>query len=101
MRVFYGWHQVAFERELRETLTPVSIGNVPLVLVRGPNGIQAVDAICPHRGAHLAYGGRVDADTIICPFHGHRIGLGAASECHYQVRTYQTLSISGLVFVLL
>jgi 3-ketosteroid 9alpha-monooxygenase subunit A len=97
---YYGWHQVAFERELRDTLTPITVGNLQLALVREQNRIRAVDAICPHRGAHLAYGGQVDGDSIICPFHGHRIGLGETPDCHFRVRSYRTLSISGLLFVL-
>jgi phenylpropionate dioxygenase-like ring-hydroxylating dioxygenase large terminal subunit len=100
-RRYCGWHQVAFERELRERLTPVAIGSLPLALVREQNRIQAIDAICPHRGAHLAYGGRLDGDAIVCPFHGHCIGIGESAQHHYRVRDYRVLSVGGLVFVLL
>jgi len=99
--VFYGWYQVAFERELREILTPIAIGDLPLAVVREQNRVLAVDAICPHRGANLAYGGRVDGDDIVCPFHGHRIAIGDDADCRYRVHNYRTLSVGGLVFVLL
>ena len=32
--------------------------------------LVVLDAICQHLGAHLGYGGQVDGDCIICPFHG-------------------------------
>jgi len=96
-----GWYQIGFERELRETLTPITIGSLPLVLVRTRDGFETFDAACPHRGAHLAYGGRLHEDVIVCPFHGHHIGLGESSNCAYKVRGYQTLTVGGLVLVLL
>jgi 3-ketosteroid 9alpha-monooxygenase subunit A len=99
--MFRGWYQVAFTRELTDDLTPVTVGQLPLVLVRSSDGIQAFDAICPHRGAHLGYGGRLVRAGIVCPFHGHRIALGADAKARYSVRRYHTLEIGGLVFVLL
>lgn len=100
-RFFRGWYQVGFERELTEKLTPVTIGRLPLMLVRTQGGFQAFDAICPHRGAHLAYGGQLEGDAIRCPFHGHRIGLGEHCDGEFKVRGYRTLSVGGLVFVLI
>jgi 3-ketosteroid 9alpha-monooxygenase subunit A len=99
-RFFRGWYQIAFERELTEKLTPVAVGRLPLVLVRRQDGFEAYDAICPHRGAHLAYGGELEGDAIRCPFHGHLIGLGEACGGELKVRGYRTLSVGGLVFVL-
>lgn len=93
-----GWCQVAYEHELDTQLTPAAIGPTPLVLARTPEGIRAFDAACPHRGAHLGYGGRLDGEVIVCPFHGKRIGLG---ECagRYRVREYPVLGYGGMVFV--
>ena len=99
--LYRGWYQVAFEGELREKLTATKIGALPLVLVRDFNGVRAFDAICPHRGAHLAYGGKLDRNVIICPFHGRRISLDQDSECRFKIRGYRTLAIGGLSFVLL
>jgi 3-ketosteroid 9alpha-monooxygenase subunit A len=96
-----GWHQVAFERELAGELVATEIGELRLLLVRTQNGVEAFEAACPHRGAHLAHGGRLDRGAIICPFHGRRIGLGEGSGCTYKVRGYPTLAVGGLIFVLL
>jgi phenylpropionate dioxygenase-like ring-hydroxylating dioxygenase large terminal subunit len=99
--MYGGWYQLAFERELQVPVTPGRIGALPLILVRGPAGLRAFDAVCPHRGAHLGFGGQIDGDAIICPFHGRRIGLGDTSACSLQVREYPTLALGGLVFALL
>jgi 3-ketosteroid 9alpha-monooxygenase subunit A len=99
--LYHGWHQVAFERELQEKLTATKIGNLSLILVRDAQGVRAFDAACPHRGAHLAYGGKLEQDEIVCPFHGRRIGLGHDSTCQFKIRGYRTLDIGGLIFVLL
>lgn len=93
-----GWCQVAYEHELNTQLTPVAVGSAPLVLARTPEGIRAFDAACPHRGAHLGYGGRLDGEAIVCPFHGKRIGLGECAD-RYRVREYPVLGYGGMVFV--
>jgi phenylpropionate dioxygenase-like ring-hydroxylating dioxygenase large terminal subunit len=69
-----GWFAVAFSSELATAavLTRRAFGH-ELVLFRTDDGSPAVlDAICPHMGAHLGHGGRVEAGTIRCPFHGLR-----------------------------
>jgi nitrite reductase/ring-hydroxylating ferredoxin subunit len=33
-------------------------------------GLHVFDAYCPHQGAHLGYGGKLDDDCLRCPFHG-------------------------------
>ncbi len=70
-----GWHLVLFSSEL-------GVGEVKslhyfgreLVAWRGESGKVAVlDAYCPHLGAHLGSdGGRIEGDTVACPFHGWR-----------------------------
>jgi nitrite reductase/ring-hydroxylating ferredoxin subunit len=95
----HGWYQVAFERDLTTALAPAAVGPRQLVLAQGPEGWRAADAFCPHRGAHLAFGGRVEGETIVCPFHGHRIGIGQASHDGFCTRPYPTLVVGGLVFV--
>lgn len=92
-----GWYQAAFERELSGELTAADLGPVPLVLVRAGERIRAFDAACPHRGAHLAHGGKLDGAAIVCPFHGKRIQLGPAGR--YRVREHQVLGYGGMVFV--
>lgn len=99
--MYLGWHQVAFTREIAEELRAVQVGELPLVLVRTRERLRAFDAACPHRGAHLAYGGCLDGEIIVCPFHGRRIGLGNDSPSGYHVREYPVLDVGGSVFVLL
>lgn len=94
-----GWCLVAFERELAGNLTPAVVGTTRLAIVRTANGIRVFDADCPHRGANLACGGRLEGERIVCPFHGYRIGLGSPAEAGFRVREYPSLVVSGLVFV--
>jgi hypothetical protein len=97
----YGWHQVAFDRELGPGLTQLATLR-PLFALRTRKGIRVFDAACPHRAANLGVVGRPDIDAIVCGFHGKRIGLGApCSEEGFFVRERTTLVVSGLVFVLL
>jgi phenylpropionate dioxygenase-like ring-hydroxylating dioxygenase large terminal subunit len=99
--MFDGWYQVAFSREIVSDITPLMVGSLPLVIVRTPQGIRIFDAVCPHRGAHLGYGGELNNEAIICPFHGHRISLGLQTKSEFSVREYQTLEMGGMLFVLL
>jgi nitrite reductase/ring-hydroxylating ferredoxin subunit len=32
--------------------------------------LRVFDAFCPHQGAHLGHGGKMDDDCLRCPFHG-------------------------------
>lgn len=99
--MYLGWHHLGFTRDLTGDLTPNSIAQLPLVVVQRPKGIVAYNAICPHRGANLAYGGRLDDDVIVCPFHGRRIRLGAEDHNHSCVTGYPTVEVGGSLFVLL
>jgi nitrite reductase/ring-hydroxylating ferredoxin subunit len=93
-----GWYLLALTEELTGEVSPVDLGDRALMAVREGERIRVFDACCPHRGAHLGYGGTlaagraagpvtantvtantVTAGTVICPFHGKRIGLGAGT----------------------
>lgn len=52
---------------------PVTVRNGPqeLVVWATADGVHALDAWCPHRGAHLG-GGQVADGAITCPLHGWR-----------------------------
>jgi len=67
-----GWYAIAFADELRrgQTLTRSFAGR-EVVLYRTASGrAGAMDAYCPHMGAHLGFGGRVEGERLRCPFHG-------------------------------
>ena len=67
-----GWYTVAFADELPVGgLLARRLAGEELVLFRTRSGVPvALDGYCPHLGAHLAYGGTVEGETIRCPFHG-------------------------------
>lgn len=94
-----GWYLVAFESELTGDITPVDVGATPLILVATDDRIRAFDAICPHQGANLGYGGRLDTRGVICPFHGKRVALGTQAGTEYRVREYLARGYGGMVFV--
>jgi phenylpropionate dioxygenase-like ring-hydroxylating dioxygenase large terminal subunit len=77
-----GWFRVAWSSELGKTgVLPVRWLGHELVLYRAEDGrAHMLDAFCPHLGAHLGHGGRVEGDGIVCPFHGWRMGKSGACE---------------------
>lgn len=78
-----GWFQVAWSDELPVgAVTPLSCFGRELVLFRTEDGVAHVlDAYCPHLGAHLGHGGRVQGGHLQCPFHGWCFnGQGACVE---------------------
>jgi 3-ketosteroid 9alpha-monooxygenase subunit A len=97
--MYGGWYLAAFEGDLKVPLTPVHIGDAPLMLVCDGQTVRAFDAVCPHRGANLAIGGRLDRDAVICPFHGRRITLREQPVGGYCVREYPVLGYGGMFFV--
>jgi phenylpropionate dioxygenase-like ring-hydroxylating dioxygenase large terminal subunit len=41
-----------------------------IVMYRTKSGLaRAIEAYCPHLGAHLGHGGKVLGDELHCPFH--------------------------------
>lgn len=69
-----GWFQIALSDEVRPgVLTTRSYFGRELVAFRTADGAPHVtEAHCPHLGAHLGVGGRVEDDCVVCPFHGWR-----------------------------
>lgn len=81
-----GWFRVGATADLRAgRAKPIRYFGRDLVLFRGRDGkARLLDAHCPHMGAHLAYGGEVRGDSIVCPFHGWRFdGAGRCVEIPY------------------
>src|SRR5215475_952794 len=94
----HDWLQIAFERELADDgLTPVHVGNVRMMALKQNGQVRVLEATCPHRGANLAYGGKLCGDYVICPFHSERVHLGKSAG--FFVRDYDCLTTCGLVFV--
>jgi phenylpropionate dioxygenase-like ring-hydroxylating dioxygenase large terminal subunit len=77
-----GWFKICFSDELaRGEAKPVHEFGTELVVFRGEDGrARVLDAFCPHLGAHLGYGGRVEGTEIRCPFHAWRFD-GESGRC--------------------
>lgn len=105
-----GWFAVCWSDELPAgALRAARYFDRELVVLRGDDGAARVfDAHCPHLGAHLGHGGKVEGDGVRCPFHGWRFdGRGHCVEIPYakrippkaRLRTWETVEKNGLVFV--
>lgn len=81
-----GWFVVAFSEEIvAGDIHAMHYFGRDLAAYRGESGRAfVVDAYCPHLGANLAHGGKVEGDCIRCPFHGWRFdGDGRCVEIPY------------------
>lgn len=103
-----GWFVVAFADELgADAAKPLRYFGRDLVLFRDAEGAPAMlDAHCPHLGAHLGIGGRVEAGAIRCPFHAWAFDrAGRCVDVPYathrpksaRVRSYPVIERNGLV----
>ena len=104
-----GWFRVAFAEELAAgEVKAVRYFGEELVLVVTESGVpQLFAAHCPHLGAHLGHGGRVEGESVRCPFHAWRFGVdGACVEVPYaekippkaRLRRYPTVMKNGIVW---
>ena len=67
----YNFWYTGLESYGNESATFTDSQQQELVIYRTRAGlVNAVEAFCPHLGAHLAHGGAVVGDDIRCPFHG-------------------------------
>lgn len=75
-----GWFALCPSEELRRGEVQIApfMGS-ELVLYRTASGAAcAVSPYCPHLGAHLGHGGKVEGEDLVCPFHGFAYGPGGA-----------------------
>jgi phenylpropionate dioxygenase-like ring-hydroxylating dioxygenase large terminal subunit len=106
-----GWFAVARSTDLSPgNVLATRVFGRELVLYRTEDGKpRLLDAYCPHQGAHLAVGGRIEGACIRCPFHGWKLdgGSGACVEVPWEqgspprqeaIRTYPTLEQDGAIF---
>ena len=84
-----GWYLISWSGDLQPgAVVPLRYFGKDYVLYRGEDGAPVLlDAHCPHLGAHLGYGGRVEGNDIVCPFHAWRFGAnGRCTEVPYATR---------------
>lgn len=106
-----SWFVVALSDELPvRGVMPLSYFGQELVLFRGEDGKAHVfDAYCPHLGAHLGCGGKVEGDSLRCPFHGWRFS-GDSGQCvevpfaakipaRASLRSWPVRELDGLIMV--
>jgi len=104
-----GWFAVAFADELRpgRVLRRRFMGE-DLVVYRTRGGVvRVVEPYCPHLGAHLGHGGRVDGEEIVCPFHHFAFGPdGTCVRTGYGTRPpamrltqREARAVNGAIFV--
>jgi 3-ketosteroid 9alpha-monooxygenase subunit A len=81
MRVPYtwrptGWFMIGFSAEFeRGQVKPLKYLGQDLVAYRTEDGqLHVLDAHCPHLGAHIGHGGKVNGDCVQCPYHGWGYG---------------------------
>jgi phenylpropionate dioxygenase-like ring-hydroxylating dioxygenase large terminal subunit len=67
-----GWFRVALGGEIRRNeLRTMHFFGRELIAFRADDGrAQVMEAHCPHLGAHIGVGGRIEGDCVVCPFHG-------------------------------
>ena len=105
-----GWFRVAYSSELEVgDVRPLSYFGRELVLFRDEEGVaHLLDAHCPHLGAHLGHGGRVEGRGIRCPFHAWLwAGDGSCLDIPYakripptaKLRAWPSVEKNGLVMV--
>ena len=84
-----GWFLLMFAEELKPgEVVPLKRFGQELVLFRTASGeAKVLDAYCPHMGAHLGHGGKVDGEGIVCPFLAWKFdGAGTCGEIPYAKR---------------
>lgn len=96
--VHAGWYLAAYENEIPSGVAPLDLGERRLMTLREGDRVRVFDADCPHRGAHLAYGGTIVDDCVVCPFHGRRIALGDLSK-RYAVVEHRAHLLGSMLFV--
>lgn len=83
-----GWFQIGWSVDFGGQPRPMRYFGRDLVAYRTEAGeLIVLDANCQHLGAHLGYGGTVEGDCIVCPFHGWKWDRdGANTDIPYSTK---------------
>jgi nitrite reductase/ring-hydroxylating ferredoxin subunit/uncharacterized membrane protein len=77
------WQPVITDADLAEgSPTPVTVGAVPLLLVRRGATIHAISNRCNHRGCWLHEGDFSGETSVVCPCHGSTFSLEDGALLH-------------------
>lgn len=105
-----GWFPVGLSTEIPAgEIKSVHYLGRQMIVYRGEDGVAHIsDAYCPHLGADLGVGGKVEGDCVRCPFHAWKFGPdGACVEVPYAKRipprarigAHPTDEANGFIFV--
>jgi phenylpropionate dioxygenase-like ring-hydroxylating dioxygenase large terminal subunit len=105
-----GWFAVAMSDELRPggVLPRTAFGRELVVFRTEQGAVHVLDAHCPHLGAHLGHGGKVQGEVLRCPFHAFCFdGKGQCVSTPYgtkippraRLRTWPVQERNGMVLV--
>ncbi|KAF7241003.1 Cholesterol 7-desaturase [Varanus komodoensis] len=96
--------------DLRPEAWSGRIGGEQFAVFRGSDGdVHVLEAYCPHLGANLAVGGRVQGGCLECPFHGWQF-RGEDGKCvripyaeklpeFAKVRVWPSREVGGMIVV--
>ncbi|HTY18077.1 MAG TPA: Rieske 2Fe-2S domain-containing protein [Myxococcota bacterium] len=105
-----GWFRACYADELApgDVRRLHRLGRELVVFRDGSGRARVLDAYCPHLGAHLGVGGKVEGDALRCPFHGWLWdGEGHCVEIPYakrippkaRLRSWPVVERNGIVFL--
>lgn len=105
-----GWYALGASAELaRGAVWSRTFFGRELVVFRTASGaVHAVDAYCPHLGAHMGHGGTVEGEHLRCPFHGFEFdgsgrcvltAYGTPPPAKARVSTWCTMERNGWILV--
>lgn len=72
-----------------------------VAVVHGEDGFYALNNVCPHSGGPLG-DGKVEGDTIYCPWHGYQFELETGDHCQglpLTAETYEVVVDDGELYV--
>jgi 3-ketosteroid 9alpha-monooxygenase subunit A len=106
-----GWFCVGYGQDLAVgQVEPVVCFGRDLVMFRGEDEVvRVLDAHCPHLGAHLGVGGKVEGCRIRCPFHAW-VFDGSDGKCvevpyakripaKAAVKTWHVREVNGMIML--
>lgn len=104
-----GWFQIGWSGEIPPGgVKPMKYFGHDMVAFRTDEGeLSVLDAHCPHMGAHLGYGGKVNGKCIACPYHGWEWGTegqntlipGEERKIPKKMRKFHVLERHGIIFL--
>jgi len=76
-----GWYKFEESKKIKKgkLYTINRFGKAFVCFRSSDESVHIYDAYCPHLGAHLGVGGKIEKDKIVCPFHGWK--YNTAGEC--------------------